>query len=161
MNQPKLYQLQEPLRKPQQGPFGELPWDHQAHQDAIDALGKAVDDIFDGDEAFFDQHPDRAHWVRRAHKVERLMHEIASGTKLARLSAGCRWYRAIKRVEGGSHKVLFAVPSFHHVERFSEAVCRAVWERVMREPVLVEFVEREKKLKSLDTDDDQELSHRP
>jgi hypothetical protein len=49
---------------------------------------------------------------------------------------GFEFYYAIKRVEQGRLRCIFSTPPLHRPERFSDAVCRKVFERVTedREP---------------------------
>jgi hypothetical protein len=105
----------------------QCPTDEQ--QRAIYALGAALDARGEADRAFFERHPERGYLVRRAHRVELRMNEIMVGERLQK-PPGFRWYYAIKRVEIGREKRLFSAAPLHHVERFSDAACRMVFEQV-------------------------------
>lgn len=98
-------------------------------QEAIYALGAALDAPGEADRAFFERHPDRRYLVRRVHQAELLMYEIMDGGRPEK-PPGFKFYYAIMKVEGGRLKRLFSAAPLHHVERFSDAACGLVWEQV-------------------------------
>ena len=80
-----------------------IQWCPEAQQQAILALGTALDAPSDADRAFFTRHPERDYLVRRARKVELRANEIVMGGKLQKPD-GFRWYYAVQRVEFGRMK---------------------------------------------------------
>jgi hypothetical protein len=105
----------------------QYPTDEQ--QEAIYALGGALDGPSEADRAFFERHPERGYLVRRVHRVELRMYEIMDGGRPEK-PPGFEFYYAIKRVELGRLKRLFSAAPLHHVERFSDAACRMVFEEM-------------------------------
>ena len=111
----------------------QYPTDEQ--QGAIYALGAALDAPGEADRAFFERYPERWYLVRRVHRVELRLYEIMDGGRPEK-PPGFKFYYAIKRVEGGRLRCPFSAAPLHHVERFSDAACRMIWEQVTedREP---------------------------
>ena len=104
-------------------------WCPEPQQQAIADLGAALDAPGEADRAFFLGHPERHYLVRRARRVELRMHEIMAGAKLQK-PPGYRWYFAVGRVDIGREKRLFATPPLRHPERFSDTVCRMIFNQV-------------------------------
>jgi hypothetical protein len=112
----------------------QYPTDKQ--QEAIEALGMALDAPGEADRAFFERHPERRYLVRRVHRVALRLYEIMDGGRREK-PPGFKFYYAVKRVSEYSRlKCLFSAAPFHYPERFSDAACRMVFEEVTedREP---------------------------